>query len=286
MLDNSSLRREPVLLMSRTVFFISDSTGITAETLGHTLLTQFDNLDYKQVTLPFVADVEKATQAVRQIDAAAKRDEQRPIVFSTLTSAPVYETITACNALVLDLFSVFIHPLERELNRGSTHVRGRSHGLVDRASYEIRIDAVDFALAHDDGASTRHYGEADIILVGVSRSGKTPTCLYLAMQFGIRAANYPITEENLDDRHLPKALRPHREKLFGLTIDAVRLRQIRNERRPNSRYASVAQCRREINEVEALFSANGIKFFDTSATSIEEIATRLLQETGLKRRLF
>ncbi|HEX9585968.1 MAG TPA: pyruvate, water dikinase regulatory protein [Gammaproteobacteria bacterium] len=272
--------------MSRTVFFISDSTGITAETLGHTLLTQFDNLDYKQVTLPFVADVEKATQAVRQIDAAAKRDEQRPIVFSTLTSAPVYETITACNALVLDLFSVFIHPLERELNRGSTHVRGRSHGLVDRASYEIRIDAVDFALAHDDGASTRHYGEADIILVGVSRSGKTPTCLYLAMQFGIRAANYPITEENLDDRHLPKALRPHREKLFGLTIDAVRLRQIRNERRPNSRYASVAQCRREINEVEALFSANGIKFFDTSATSIEEIATRLLQETGLKRRLF
>lgn len=272
--------------MPRTVFFVSDSTGITAETLGHTLLTQFDNLEYRQVTLPFIADVAKAEEAVGQIDAAASHDEQRPIVFSTLTSAEVYETITACNALVLDLFSVFIHPLERELNRGSTHARGRSHGLVDRASYEIRIDAVDFALAHDDGASTRHYGDADIILVGVSRSGKTPTCLYLAMQFGICAANFPITEETLDDRKLPGVLEPYREKLFGLTIDADRLRKIRSERRPNSRYASVAQCRREISEVEALFGANGIKSFDTSATSIEEIASQLLQETGLKRRLF
>jgi len=272
--------------MSRTVFFVSDSTGITAETLGHALLTQFDNLDYKQVTLPFVAGVDEAVEAVSQIDAAARQDEQRPIVFSTLTSAEVYQSITACNALVLDLFSVFIHPLELELNRGSTHAKGRSHGLVDRASYEIRIDAVDFALSHDDGASTRHYGNADIILVGVSRSGKTPTCLYLALQFGIRAANYPITEENLDEKKLPKVLEQHRAKLFGLTIGADRLRQIRSERRPNSRYASVSQCRREVNEVEGLFRANDIKFFDTSSISIEEIATQLLQETGLKRRLF
>ena len=272
--------------MPRTVFFVSDSTGITAETLGHTLLTQFDNLEYKQVTLPFVADEEKARQAVERINAAAGRDEHRPIVFSTLTSAEVYETINSSNALVLDLFSVFIHPLEREFNRGSTHARGRSHGLVDRASYEIRIDSVDFALAHDDGASTRHYGDADIILIGVSRSGKTPTCLYLAMQFGICAANYPITEENLDDLKLPEVLEPYRSKLFGLTISTDRLHQIRSERRPNSRYASVAQCRREVTEVETLFRANGIKFFDTSSTSIEEIATRLLQETGLERRLF
>lgn len=272
--------------MHRTVFYISDSTGITAETLGHTLLTQFDSIEYRHVTLPFVADADKARDAVRQINDAAGRDEHRPIVFSTLTSSEVYETISQCNALVLDLFSVFIRPLEREFNRGSTHVRGRSHGLVDRASYEIRIDAVDFALSHDDGASTRHYGDADIILIGVSRSGKTPTCIYLGLQFGIRAANYPITEENLNDRKLPKVLQPYRERLFGLTIDADRLRQIRSERRPNSRYASVAQCRTEVREVESLFRAHGINFLDTSSTSIEEIATRLLQETGLKRRLY
>lgn len=272
--------------MERTVFYVSDSTGITAETLGHTLLTQFDSIDYRQVTLPFVADMDKAREAVRQINEAAERDEHRPIVFSTLTSSEVYEAVTRCNALVLDLFSVFIRPLEREFNRGSSHVRGRSHGLVDRASYEIRIDAVDFALSHDDGASTRHYGDADIILIGVSRSGKTPTCIYLGLQFGIRAANYPITEENLVDGRLPEVLIPHRNRLFGLTIDAERLRQIRSERRPNSRYASVSQCRTEVREVESLFRAHGIKYLDTSSTSIEEIATRLLQETGLKRRLY
>ncbi|MDH3411036.1 MAG: kinase/pyrophosphorylase [Gammaproteobacteria bacterium] len=272
--------------MHRTVFYVSDSTGITAETLGRTLLTQFDSVEYTQITLPFITDVNKANDAVTQINRAAERDQQRPIVFSTLTSAEVYEIIARCNALVLDLFSVFIRPLEREFNRGSTHVRGRSHELVDRASYEIRIDAVDFALSHDDGASTRHYGEADIILIGVSRSGKTPTCIYLAMQFGIRAANYPITEESLNDRKLPEVLLPYRERLFGLTIDADRLRQIRSERRPNSRYASVAQCRTEVREVESLFRSHGIKLLDTSSTSIEEIATRLLQETGLKRRLY
>lgn len=272
--------------MSRTVFFVSDSTGITAETLGHTLLTQFDSIEFKQVTLPFVSDVNKAEEAVAKINVAAQADEQRPIVFSTLTSSEVYEAVTRSNALVLDLFSVFIRPLEREFNRGSSHARGRSHGLVDRASYQIRIEAVDFALSHDDGASTRHYGDADIILIGVSRSGKTPTCIYLGMQFGIRAANFPITEENLNDGRLPEPLAPWRERLFGLTIDAERLRQIRSERRPNSRYASVSQCRREVREVEALFNAHGIKYLDTSSTSIEEIATRMLQETGLKRRLY
>ncbi len=272
--------------MERTVFYVSDSTGITAETLGHTLLTQFDSVEYRQVTLPFVADVDKAREAVRLINEAAERDEHRPIVFSTLTSSEVYETVNRCNALVLDLFSVFIRPLEREFNRGSSHVRGRSHGLVDRASYDIRIDAVDFALSHDDGASTRHYGDADIILIGVSRSGKTPTCIYLGLQFGIRAANYPITEENKVDGRLPEVLIPHRDRLFGLTIDAERLRQIRSERRPNSRYASVSQCRTEVREVESLFRAHGIKYLDTSSTSIEEIASRLLQETGLQRKLY
>jgi regulator of PEP synthase PpsR (kinase-PPPase family) len=272
--------------MPRTVFFVSDSTGITAETLGHTLLTQFDNVDFRQVTLPFIADADKAKEAVGQIDAAAEQDTQRPIVFSTLISSEVYDVITGCNGLVLDLFSAFIRPLEREFNRESTHARGRSHGLVDRASYEIRIEAEDFALRHDDGASTRHYNDADIILVGVSRSGKTPTCIYLGMQFGIRAANYPITEENLSDRKLPKVLQEYRNRLFGLTIDADRLRQIRSERRPNSRYASVAQCRKEVQEVESLFRASRIDSIDTSSTSIEEIATRVLQVTKLKRRLY
>ncbi|MCP5151234.1 MAG: kinase/pyrophosphorylase [Chromatiales bacterium] len=272
--------------MPRTVFFVSDGTGITAETLGHALLTQFENLEVNQATIPFVRDVAKAHDAVAQIDAAAQRDGERPVVFSTLTGADTLALISSSRAMVLDLFSVFVEPLEREFNRGSTHAAGRLHGLGDRASYEIRIDAMDFALKHDDGASTRGYDEADIILVGVSRSGKTPTCIYMSMQFGLRAANYPITDEDLARGSLPTSLRPHRDRLFGLTIDPERLQQIRHGRRPNSQYASSAQCRREVADVENLFRRDGIPYIDTSAVSIEEIAISILHRTGLQRRVF
>jgi len=271
--------------MKRSVFFVSDSTGITAETLGHALLTQFDSMEYRQVTIPFVADTEKARAAVEEINAAAEQDGYRPIVFITLTHTEVNEIVAQSNALVLDPFSAFLRPLEIEFNRGSTHATGRFHGLVDRASYEVRIDAIDFALNHDDGNGVRHYDDADVILVGVSRSGKTPTSVYLALQFGIRAANYPLTEEDLDSGDLPKALQAHRDRLFGLTIGPERLRQLRSERRPNSRYASLSRCRKEVKEVERIFRREGIRSIDTSSISIEEIASRVLQETGLRRRL-
>ena len=271
--------------MKRTVFFLSDSTGITAETLGHALLTQFDNLDYRQVTIPFVRDLEKARAAIAEINAAAHQDGCRPIVFSTLTDMLVQEAVKDSDALVLDLFSAFVGPLEREFDRDSTHATGRFHTLADRASYEIRIEAVDFTLKHDDGAVTKGYEKADLILVGVSRSGKTPTCLYLSMQFGIRGANYPITEDDLARGRLPDVLTPHVDRLFGLTINPERLRQIRNGRRPNSNYASLPQCRREVREVETMLRKQKIPFIDTSTVSIEEIASSVLQRTGLRRRL-
>lgn len=272
--------------MKRSIFFVSDSTGITAETLGHALLAQFETLDYAQITIPFVADEDQARGAVRQIEAAGGADGQRPIVFSTLTNPRHGEILREADALILDFFSVFIHPLEIELNRGSSHAMGRFHGLVDRASYDARIDAMDYALDHDDGGGVRHYQEADVILVGVSRSGKTPTCVYLALQFGIRAANYPLTEEDLDAGQLPELLAPHRDRLFGLTIVPDRLRQIRSERRPNSRYASLSRCRKEIAEAESIFQREGIAYMDTSGSSIEEIASKILQQTRLSRRSF
>ena len=272
--------------MQRTVFFVSDSTGITAETLGHALLTQFDDLHYRQVTIPFVRDNGRAAKAVHEINAAAENDGVRPIVFSTLTDSHAQEAVSECRALVLDLFSAFLHPLELEFKRGSSHAAGRSHGLVDRAIYEVRIDAVDFALTHDDGASPAGYSDADLLLVGVSRSGKTPTCVYLSMQFGIRAANYPLTEDEAAGSGLPRALAAHRAQLFGLTIDPERLHHIRKQRRPDGQYASLTQCRKEVSDAEALFQREGIPFMNTSAVSIEEIATSILQETGIERRLF
>jgi len=271
--------------MKRTVFFVSDSTGITAETLGRSLLTQFDDVEVNMVSVPFVAQRELAHELVARIATVAVEDGARPIVFSTLTDQAIYDIIVSSNALVLDLFSVFIRPLEIEFNVGSTHASGRSHGMTNRASYEIRMDAVSFALQHDDGASTRHYDDADIIMVGVSRSGKTPTCIYLAMQFGLRAANYPLTEDDIACPGLPQVIAPYPDKLFGLSIDPERLHQVRGERQPNSRYASLNQCRKEVKEAEALLRREAIPLLDTSNLSIEEIASRILLKTGIERRL-
>lgn len=272
--------------MKRSVFFISDGTGITAETLGHTLLTQFDDFEFRRLTLPFVDSVEKADAAVESIERASREDGRRAIVFSTLTNAGVVQRIAASDALVLDLFNVFIQPLEGELQRASTHSVGRSHGVVDPVAYNVRIEAVNFALQHDDGASTHHYERADIILIGASRSGKTPTSLYLALQFGIKAANYPLTPDDLERPGLPATLQQHRTRLFGLNIDPERLQQIRNARRPDSRYASLAQCRAETRAIEAMYLGAGIPHLNTTHFSIEEIASRIIQQTGLERRLF
>lgn len=268
--------------MQRTVFFISDGTGITAETLGHSLLTQFEDIDFKQVRIPFVDCEEKAQAAVTRIREAALEDRAAPIVVNTVVDPELCRVLATGGGLMLDLFAAFLAPLESELNTKRSARVGRAHGMDGSGSYEARIHAMNYALAHDDGVAP-DYTEADVVLIGVSRSGKTPTCLYLALHYGLKAANYPLTEEELERMRLPEALQAHREKLFGLSIDAERLCQIRSKRRPDSRYASIRQCRLEITEAEALFEKLGIRWVNTTHTSIEEIASRLLQELKLER---
>ena len=257
----------------RTVFFVSDQTGVTAETLGHSLMTQFEGLEFRPVTLPFVSTLDKAREAVRRIDRAAHEEGRRPIVFSTLVQDELRDVLISANALFLDLFSAFVGPLERELNTRSTHRAGRAHGI-----------ATNFALANDDG-SGGDYAHADVVLVGVSRVGKTPTCVYMALQYGVFAANYPLTEEDLEAGRLPARLEPFRAKLYGLTIRAERLQQIRSERRPDSRYASRAQVQYELRAADALFNRYSVPTLDTSESSIEEIASRIMNSTGIERRL-
>ena len=268
----------------RTVFFVSDQTGVTAETLGHSLMTQFEGLEFRPVTLPFVSTLDKAREAVRRIDRAAQEEGQRPIVFSTLVQDELRDVLIGANALFLDLFSAFVGPLERELNTRSTHRAGRAHGIADLAAYTTRINATNFALANDDG-SGGDYTHADVVLVGVSRVGKTPTCVYMALQYGVFAANYPLTEEDLEAGRLPARLEPFRAKLYGLTIRAERLQQIRSERRPDSRYASRAQVQYELRAADALFNRYSVPTLDTSESSIEEIASRIMNGTGIERRL-
>jgi regulator of PEP synthase PpsR (kinase-PPPase family) len=276
---------EFLLMNERTVYFLSDQTGVTAETLGHSLLTQFDTQRFRQVTLPFIDTEDKAKRAVQKINAAAAVEANRPIVFSTLVQNQIRAIVHEANGLHLDIFDVFLEPLEEELQARPSHAPGRAHGMSDINAYMKRIEATNFALANDDGGISRNYDMADVILIGVSRSGKTPTCLYLALQYGVYAANYPLTEEELESGTLPDILVQQKHKLFGLTIAPVRLQQIRKERRPLGNYSSAQQVRYELRETDKLFKRYGIPSVDTTEFSIEEIASRILDSTGVERRV-
>jgi [pyruvate, water dikinase]-phosphate phosphotransferase / [pyruvate, water dikinase] kinase len=270
--------------LPRTVFFVSDGTGITSETLGHSLLAQFPEGKFKLVREPFIKDIDKALDCAARIREAGINDGVRPIVFSTLVSADTVAALHQADALILDLFERFIGPLESELGERSTHAIGRFHGTADSLSYQYRIEAINFALAHDDGVSKEgELAEADVILVGVSRSGKTPTSLYLAMQFGVKAANYPLIPEDFERNKLPGELFNYRRKLFGLTIAPERLSQIRQERRPNSRYASLANCEYEIESAQKLMRRENIRWLDSTTKSIEEISATILQGVHISR---
>ncbi len=271
----------------RTVFFVSDRTGITAEMLGNSLLSQFEDFQFTRITIPFVDGPEKLPDVVRQINDAARTEGRRPIVFSSLVDEELSQRIHAeADALTLDLFKIFIVPLEDELGAKSSHAAGRSHGISNLTDYFVRMEAINFTQAHDDGAATRDLGRAQVILVGVSRCGKTPTSLYMALQFGVRAANFPLTPDDFADHHLPASIVPHRDRLFGLTIQPERLREIREERRPGSRYATLENCRYEVREAEALMLREGIAMVDTTSKSIEEIAATILHRARLQRNLY
>ena len=269
----------------RPVFYVSDGTGITAETIGHSLLTQFSGFSFITDRLSFVDDPDKAREACERIRAAGERYQVRPIVVSSCVDSALSVILANSGGLMLDTFAPFIEPLERELAVPRHSRVGQAHGMVDFETYHRRIDAINFALSHDDGIAV-NYDNADVLLVAVSRAGKTPTCIYLALHYGIRAANYPLTDEDLEHDQLPPRLRAYRRKLFGLTIDPDRLHQIRQERRPNSRYANLDTCRREVAAAEKMFRAERIPTLSTTHTSIEEISSKVLATLGLKRELY
>src|SRR5690348_14957386 len=271
----------------RTVFFISDRTGITAEMLGNSLLTQFEDIVFHRVTIPFVDSMEKAADAVRQVNATAAAEGRRPIVVCSVVDEAMSAVIRRdAQALTLDMFQIFIVPLEEELGAKSSHTAGRSHGIANSHEYFARMEAINFTQAYDDGAATRDLDKAQVVLVGVSRCGKTPTSLYLALQFGIRAGNFPLTPDDFSDHKLPASVLPIRSKLFGLTIQAERLREIREERRPGSKYAALDNCRYEVREAEALMTREGIPMLDTTTKSIEEISTTILHRAKLQRHIW
>lgn len=261
-----------------TVFFVSDGTGITAETFGNSILSQFA-IKPRHVRRPFIDSPDKAHQVVREINHTAQAEGRKPVVFLTLVDPEILAVLkTQTHGLVLDMFNTFIEPLEAEFGITSNHRVGRFVDVSDSQEYTDRIESINFALAHDDGQSSKNLVDADVILVGVSRSGKTPTSLYLAMQHGVKAANYPLIPEDFERHKMPTSLAPFRAKCFGLTIDPERLSRIRNERRPNSKYASIENCRYEVREAEAMMRREGIGWLSSTHKSIEEIATTILRD--------
>jgi regulator of PEP synthase PpsR (kinase-PPPase family) len=275
------------MIPKRTIFFISDSTAITVQTLGQSLLTQFEHIQFEQIILPFIDSVVKADNVVHRINNNAAETGISPIVFSTLVEPEIRQKIMNSSGVVFDFIDTFITRLENVLSMQSSHTIGRFHGMVNDSSYNVRIDAVNYALGHDDGIMIKNYDHADVILIGVSRAGKTPTCIYLGLQFGIYAANYPLTEEDFfsTDKKIRSILSPFRNKLFGLTINPDRLQKIRAERRPGSRYASLFQCQREIAMAESLFVSEDIPYINITTMSVEEIAATIMHENKLTRRV-
>lgn len=271
--------------MQRTVFFISDSTGITAETIGNSILTQFEGVTFEKHRLSFVDDVQKAEAAAVRIKTHYAQTGQRPIVVNTMAEPALCDIVAASGALMMDVFAPFIGMLEDELGAKRSGAVNRAHGMVDYGKYEARINATNYALSHDDGIDV-DYADADLILVGVSRSGKTPTCLYMALHYGVSAANYPLTEEDLDRLELPTLLRPYKSRLFGLTIEPARLAQIREQRRPGSKYATLQQCRWELDQAARLMRQADIPSLNTTHVSIEEIASKIFSRFGIERTMF
>ena len=272
------MRHLKEFMLNRTVFFVSDGTGITAETFGNAILAQFE-IKPRHIRLPFVDSEEKLQQAVMQINLTAEKEGVRPIVFTTLAKDELLDILALnAKALIMDMFSTFVKPLELELNLKSNHRIGRFSDISKSKAYHDRIEAINFSLAHDDGQKNTDLEQSDVILVGVSRSGKTPTSLYLAMQHGLKASNYPLIPEDFERQTLPPALLPHIQKVFGLSILPERLSEIRNERRPNSKYASTPNCQYEVREAESMMRRYGIRWLSTTTKSIEEIATTIIQE--------
>jgi regulator of PEP synthase PpsR (kinase-PPPase family) len=260
----------------RTVFIVSDGTGITAETFSHSILAQFE-AEFKFIRIPFVDSIDKALEAKSEINANASRFEEKPIIFTTLVNSDINHIISQSNGMILDMFHTFISPLEKMLGVKSTHAIGQFHQNIDTQGYKNRIEAINFSLAHDDGQSHKNLKDAAVILVGVSRSGKTPTSLYLAMQYGIKSANYPLIPDDFERGNLPHEIQQFTNKLFGLTINPMRLSEIRNERRPGSKYANLENCRYEVSEAEEMMKKVHIPTISSTHKSIEEIATTILQ---------
>lgn len=262
------------------VFFVAGGTGISAETLGNLMLQQFPSVRFVRRKFPFISTTEQARAVVAECDAAMT-DSVTPLVFSTVSDEELRRELQGTKAAFIDLFGSHLDTVERVLHVNAAHGVAPLHGLGDQRRYDARMKAIEYAMEHDDGASLRNLEAADLILVAPSRCGKTPTSMYLALQHGVKVANYPLVEEDFGSGGLPRPVRGLEDRCFGLLSTPARLSQVRSERRPGSTYASLAQCSYELRRAEALYRAHRIPSINSASMSVEEMAAVIMQSTNL-----
>jgi regulator of PEP synthase PpsR (kinase-PPPase family) len=268
----------------RRIYYVSDRTARTAELNGESLLSQFPHFEYQTHRFAFIDNEAKVNKLVFTIKQHINEGEEPPVIFSTLVEPRLRELLSTSGAAIIDLYDTFLSPLKKILHSSVSTRVGASHEgfeLREASDYQRRSKALDFTLAHDDGLRPHHYDEADVIIVGVSRSAKTPICLYLAMHFFVRAANFPLTGEDLAGEQLPPFLRDKKNKIIGLHINPERLHAIRQKRRPDSPYAALQNCRQEVRRADEMFKISGVPIYDISTTSVEEIAVQILKKMDL-----
>ena len=263
------------------VFFLSDSTGISAETMGNALLIQFPDLRFERRLIPFISTIEEARRVVAILDKAAE-GPVTPLAFSTTAVTDIRAELHRSKCPLIDFFDLHMERVESILGAKGIRVAARLHGLGDVQRYNARMAAVEYAIEHDDGQSMRALDKADVILLAPSRCGKTPTTMYLALQHGVFVANYPLVDEDFESSELPRPVKNLRDRCFGLTTTPARLSQVRHERRPNSRYASAEQCAYELRQAESMYRAHRIPVINSSAKSVEEMSTVILQTLNKK----
>ena len=270
---------------SLTIFFVSDGTGITVETVGQSLLAQFNYLQFEKVTLPFIDTEQKALDIVERINLVSIKQPIAPIVLGSLINEDIRRILANSKSLFIDVLEPFIPLFEQHLKIAANKKVGIGHSLYNDPNYQRRINAVQFAMDSDDGNNASQYHLADAILLGISRTGKTPASLYLALQYGIMVVNYPLTEEDMDTNYLPLSLMPFRHKLFGLTVNPNWLANLRQQRQPNSKYASINQCEFESMFSVQLFKKYQIPYVDTTSMSIEELSSHVMSQMGIGRNI-
>ncbi len=269
-------------LPTRPVFIVSDRTGVTAGTMTHTLLSQFPNIEFERHTIPFIDADDKLKSTIKQINHAYETHKVKPLVFTSFIDSKYIREFEKSEGVVIDLFKPFIDDLERHLHSDSSHEIGQAHGIVQEHDYMHRMDAINFSMQYDDGVKTGDYHKADLILVGVSRAGKTPTSLYMALHYGLYTANYPLADDDFEAGKLPDDLIDSRDKLFGLSIDPFQLQKIRQKRRADSQYSSLSQCQKEVRQAQQFFRRYRIPHTDSTTMSIEELASLIVHRMNLE----